>query len=39
MAKDTLKTLMATIIKTPVHKSSTVAWPASVAPVKAAPMG
>jgi len=27
MANDTLKTLMASIIKTPVHKSSTVAWP------------
>ncbi len=33
MANDTLKTLMASIIKTPVHKSSTVAWPIVVPPV------
>lgn len=36
MANDTLKTLMASIIKTPVHKSSTIAWPADRKPANTA---
>jgi hypothetical protein len=39
MANETLKTLMASIIKTPVHKSSTVAWPVAPAPVSSAATG